>query len=163
LRGIVAATVEVRAAELPVHSGVAGGALADAAIALNVILSRLYWKNGPLPIPHYYDRLRPLGERERKSVAALAPAGPKFRAPGRAELPCGVPGGAGRAVRQRGGREPVRADVAAAGDHGHRAGGQRAQDRVQPGAAGGAGEGVVPDRAGPGPRRGAAPGDGALD
>jgi acetylornithine deacetylase/succinyl-diaminopimelate desuccinylase-like protein len=80
LRGIVAATVEVRAADLPVHSGVAGGALADAAVALNVILSRLYWKNGPLPIPHYYDRLRPLGERERKSIAALAPAEPKFRA-----------------------------------------------------------------------------------
>ena len=48
LRGIVAATVEVRAAELPVHSGVAGGALADAAVALNVILSRLYWKNGKI-------------------------------------------------------------------------------------------------------------------
>jgi acetylornithine deacetylase/succinyl-diaminopimelate desuccinylase-like protein len=80
LRGIVAALVEAKAADLPVHSGVAGGALADAAIALNVILSRLYWADGPLPIPHYYDRLRPLSDRERKAMAALAPAEPKLRA-----------------------------------------------------------------------------------
>src|SRR5205823_5809582 len=60
LRGIVAAQVETQSANLPVHSGMAGGALADAAIALNVILSRLYWKNGKLPIPHYYDSVRPM-------------------------------------------------------------------------------------------------------
>src|SRR5207302_3266214 len=33
LRGIVAAVVEVQSAKMPVHSGMAGGALADAAIA----------------------------------------------------------------------------------------------------------------------------------
>jgi acetylornithine deacetylase/succinyl-diaminopimelate desuccinylase-like protein len=49
----------------------AGGALADAAIALNVILARLYWKNGPLPIPHFYDRVTPMTPAERKSMAAL--------------------------------------------------------------------------------------------
>src|SRR5262249_32508892 len=37
LRGIVAVQVEVRSAKTPVHSGMAGGALADAALALNVI------------------------------------------------------------------------------------------------------------------------------
>lgn len=71
LRGIVAVMVEVRSANLPVHSGMAGGALADAALALNVVLSRLYWKNGPLPIPNYYDQVRPLTEAERKTMGAL--------------------------------------------------------------------------------------------
>src|SRR5262245_2519036 len=60
LRGIVALTVETRSAALPVHSGMAGGALADAAIALNVVLSRLYWNDGPLPIPGLYERVRRL-------------------------------------------------------------------------------------------------------
>src|SRR6266481_6761517 len=42
LRGIVAVTVEVTSAKIPVHSGTGGGALPDAAIALNVLLSRLF-------------------------------------------------------------------------------------------------------------------------
>jgi acetylornithine deacetylase/succinyl-diaminopimelate desuccinylase-like protein len=79
LRGIVAMTVEVQSAEMPVHSGMAGGALADAAIALNVILARLYWKNGPLPIPHFYDRVTPMTPAERKSLAALPGDEAKWR------------------------------------------------------------------------------------
>ncbi len=79
LRGIVAVTVEVESARLPVHSGMAGGALADAAIALNVLLSRLYWGNGPLPIPHFYDKVRPLTPRERQALAVLPADEAKFR------------------------------------------------------------------------------------
>jgi len=71
LRGIVAVVVEVQSAAMPVHSGMAGGALADAALALNVILSRLYWKNGPLPIPHLHDRVRPMTDAERKAMRSL--------------------------------------------------------------------------------------------
>jgi acetylornithine deacetylase/succinyl-diaminopimelate desuccinylase-like protein len=71
LRGIVAVMVEVESARLPVHSGMAGGALADAALALNVVLSRLYWGNGPLPIPHFYDKVRPLTPREREAIVHL--------------------------------------------------------------------------------------------
>src|SRR5712671_4978571 len=71
LRGIVACTVEVQSAKLPVHSGMAGGFLADAALALDVVLARLYWKNGKLPIPHFYDRVRPMTPRERKSLKML--------------------------------------------------------------------------------------------
>jgi acetylornithine deacetylase/succinyl-diaminopimelate desuccinylase-like protein len=79
LRGIVAAMVEVHSAAIPVHSGMAGGALADAALALSVILSRLYWKDGALPIPHYYDRVRPLTTAERKAMAALPGDEAKWR------------------------------------------------------------------------------------
>lgn len=71
LRGIVAGTLEVESAKIPVHSGMAGGYLADAAIALNVLLARLYWNNGRLPIPHFYDRVRPVTPQERRTMAAL--------------------------------------------------------------------------------------------
>jgi acetylornithine deacetylase/succinyl-diaminopimelate desuccinylase-like protein len=71
LRGIVAVTVEVRSADIPVHSGMAGGALADAAIALNKILSRLYWENGPLPVPGLYDGVRALTPAEKTEIAKM--------------------------------------------------------------------------------------------
>jgi acetylornithine deacetylase/succinyl-diaminopimelate desuccinylase-like protein len=79
LRGIVAVTIETQSGTMPVHSGMAGGALADAAIALNVILSRLYWKNGPLPVPGLYDRVRPMNALERKSMASLPGDEKKWR------------------------------------------------------------------------------------
>lgn len=79
LRGIVAVLVEVESARLPVHSGMAGGALADAALALNVVLSRLYWGSGPLPIPHFYDKVRPLTPRERQAMGELPGDEAKFR------------------------------------------------------------------------------------
>jgi acetylornithine deacetylase/succinyl-diaminopimelate desuccinylase-like protein len=71
LRGIVAAVVEIESAKLPVHSGMAGGALADAALALNVVLARLYSPDGKIPIPHFYDRVRPMSDKERRGMQAL--------------------------------------------------------------------------------------------
>ncbi len=71
LRGVVAALVEVESACIPVHSGMAGGVLADAALALDVLLARLYWDNGRLPVPGFYDRVRPLTEQERRTMRGL--------------------------------------------------------------------------------------------
>jgi acetylornithine deacetylase/succinyl-diaminopimelate desuccinylase-like protein len=71
LRGIVAVLVEVESARIPVHSGMAGGQLADAALALDVILSRLYWKNRKLPVPGYYDKVRPVTPKERRVFKKL--------------------------------------------------------------------------------------------
>jgi acetylornithine deacetylase/succinyl-diaminopimelate desuccinylase-like protein len=71
LRGIVAVHVEVESATLPVHSGMAGGALADAAVALNAVLGRLYWDHGRLPVPGLYDSVRPLTDKERQAIRAL--------------------------------------------------------------------------------------------
>jgi acetylornithine deacetylase/succinyl-diaminopimelate desuccinylase-like protein len=79
LRGIVAAVIEVQSAKLPVHSGMAGGALADSALALNVILSRLYWKNGKLPVPHLYDKVRPMTAKERRALKKLPGDDAKWR------------------------------------------------------------------------------------
>src|SRR5258708_31262205 len=71
LRGIVALTVEVESAKGPVHSGMAGGALADSALALNVVLSRLYWKNGKLPVPGMYDGVRKVTPAERRTFDSI--------------------------------------------------------------------------------------------
>ncbi len=79
LRGIVAVSVEVTSARIPAHSGMAGGALPDAAIALNKVLSRLYWENGPLPIPGFYDKVRPLTDKERAAIRKLPWDEAKFR------------------------------------------------------------------------------------
>ena len=51
LRGVVTFKVEVTSAATPVHSGMVGGAIPDAALALNQLLSKLYWENGPIPVP----------------------------------------------------------------------------------------------------------------
>jgi acetylornithine deacetylase/succinyl-diaminopimelate desuccinylase-like protein len=72
LRGNVVLLVEVESADAPVHSGMAGGALADAAIALAEILSRLYTKGAALPIPGFYDRVRPLTDHEQHSINSLS-------------------------------------------------------------------------------------------
>ncbi len=71
LRGIVACLVEVQSATKPVHSGMAGGMLADAALALDVLLARLYWKNGKIPIPGFYDKVRKLTPQERRAYRKL--------------------------------------------------------------------------------------------
>jgi acetylornithine deacetylase/succinyl-diaminopimelate desuccinylase-like protein len=79
LRGIVQLHVEVRTANIPVHSGMAGGMLADAAIALNAILGRLYWGHGPLAVPGLYDRVRKLTDKERAAFAKLPWSDDNFR------------------------------------------------------------------------------------
>lgn len=79
LRGIVALQVEVTSANIPVHSGMAGGALPDAAIALNAVLGRLYWGNGKLPVPGLYDVVRPLTDKERAAFRKLPWDDAKFR------------------------------------------------------------------------------------
>ncbi len=71
LRGISACLVEVQSASKPVHSGMAGGMLADAALALAVILARLYWKNGKIPVPGLYDKVRKLTPQERRAFRKL--------------------------------------------------------------------------------------------
>ncbi len=79
LRGIVTLKVETESAQFPVHSGTGGGSQPDATIALNQILGRLYWGNGPLPIDHYYERVRPLTEKERLALQKLPGHTDKWR------------------------------------------------------------------------------------
>jgi acetylornithine deacetylase/succinyl-diaminopimelate desuccinylase-like protein len=71
LRGIVTLLVEVKSALIPVHSGMAGGAFADSALALAKVLSRLCWEDGPIPIQGFYDSVKPLTDSERKVIQSL--------------------------------------------------------------------------------------------
>ncbi len=79
LRGIVQFLIEVNSAKIPVHSGMAGGALPDAAIALNKILGRLCWDNAPLPAPGFNEAVRPLTAKERTAFRKLPWDDAKFR------------------------------------------------------------------------------------
>ena len=79
LRGIVAVLVEVTTATIPVHSGMAGGVLPDAALALNKVLAKLYWDNGPIPVPGLYDSVRKLTDKERAAFGKLPWSDDKFR------------------------------------------------------------------------------------
>src|SRR5262245_23355158 len=79
LRGIVAVKVDVTTAHIPIHSGMGGGSVPDAAIALNTILGRLYWDQNPLPIPGFYDQVRPLSDKERAAFNKLPFDVNKFR------------------------------------------------------------------------------------
>ncbi len=112
LRGIVAVQVDVESAKLPVHSGMAGGALADAALALNVVLSRLYWHNGKLPVPGMYKTVRPLTAAEKRAMGKL----PGDEAKWRKDL--GVPAGVkfatekGRTVYEQTWRNPAATVIA---------------------------------------------------
>ena len=71
LRGIVVVDVEVRAVERPLHSGIWGGPVPDAPLALCKILGSLLDAQGRIDIPGIYDKVRPLGAKERARLAAL--------------------------------------------------------------------------------------------
>jgi len=71
LRGIVTLLVEVKTALIPVHSGMAGGAFADSALALTKVLSRLCWEDGPIPVQGFYDSVKPLTDSERTVIESL--------------------------------------------------------------------------------------------
>ncbi|HVI22420.1 MAG TPA: M20/M25/M40 family metallo-hydrolase, partial [Myxococcales bacterium] len=71
LRGIVIVDVEVKALKQPVHSGMWGGPVPDAAMALSKILARLVNDDGSIAIPGIYDKVKPLSEAEKKSITSL--------------------------------------------------------------------------------------------
>jgi len=79
LRGIVTVQVEVKALKQPVHSGMWGGPVPDPTMALARILARLTRDDGSINLPGIYDKVRPLTEDERKSIAALPTNDELFR------------------------------------------------------------------------------------
>jgi acetylornithine deacetylase/succinyl-diaminopimelate desuccinylase-like protein len=79
LRGIVVVQVEVKALKQPVHSGMWGGPVPDPAMALCKILAGLVDDKGRINLPGIYDKVRPLNDEERKSIAALPTDDALFR------------------------------------------------------------------------------------
>ncbi|MBK8259538.1 MAG: M20/M25/M40 family metallo-hydrolase [Polyangiaceae bacterium] len=79
LRGIVVLEVEVRALKQAVHSGMWGGPVPDATMALCRMLASLTNEDGSIAVKGIYDRVKPLTESERQSIASLPTSDEKFR------------------------------------------------------------------------------------
>ncbi len=79
LRGIVAASVEVRALRQSVHSGMWGGPVPDPAMALARMLASLVNEDGSIAIPGIHDRVRPLSPAARDSLEKLPTTEARFR------------------------------------------------------------------------------------
>jgi acetylornithine deacetylase/succinyl-diaminopimelate desuccinylase-like protein len=71
LRGIVQVDVTVRALDHPIHSGMWGGPVPDAATALASLLARLVDAHGAIAVPGVYDDAPELSAHERAELAAL--------------------------------------------------------------------------------------------
>src|SRR6185503_1654098 len=79
LRGLVAVDVEVRALKQSLHSGMWGGPVPDAAMALCRMIASLSMPDGRIAIPGIYDHVRPLTDEERRSIASLPGDAQHFR------------------------------------------------------------------------------------
>lgn len=71
LRGLIDCTVEVRALDHGVHSGMFGGAVPDALTGLIKLLAGLTDHAGAVAVPGFADDVRPPTSAERERVAAL--------------------------------------------------------------------------------------------
>ena len=71
LRGIVQVDVTVRALDHPIHSGMWGGPVPDAATALASLCARLVDAHGAIAVPGVYDDAPELSADERAALAAL--------------------------------------------------------------------------------------------
>lgn len=82
LRGLVNVDVHVRALERPLHSGLWGGPLPDAASALARVLGRLFDTEGEVALPGFESGVARLSEKARANLESLPLDLPAFRSDG---------------------------------------------------------------------------------
>ena len=80
LRGMVIVDVRVRALDHPIHSGMWGGPVPDAATALSRVLSRLFDADGRVAIPGFEDDVPPVTSAARARLERLPIDDAGFRA-----------------------------------------------------------------------------------
>lgn len=71
LRGLMYLEVEVTGPNRDLHSGVYGGGVQNPVNALCEMISKLKDENGVIQVPGFYDKVRPLSEKEREAYASL--------------------------------------------------------------------------------------------
>ena len=79
LRGIIVVNVEVRALKQSLHSGMWGGPVPDAALALCKILASLVDDKGMVAVPGMMAKVKPLTPSEQADIAALPGDDDHFR------------------------------------------------------------------------------------
>ena len=79
LRGLLTVDVEVRTLNQSLHSGMWGGPVPDPAMALVRMLATLTNADGSIALPGIYDKVRPLTDAERRSIASLPTDEQTFR------------------------------------------------------------------------------------
>jgi acetylornithine deacetylase/succinyl-diaminopimelate desuccinylase-like protein len=124
LRGIVAIDVTVTCLDHPLHSGMWGGPVPDAATALAMLLARLVDERGAIAVPGLEDDVPALSEEERARLAALPFDAERFRRD--AGMPPGTPfsGDSAHSVYERLWLRPCLAPTALEGMELARAGNQ---------------------------------------
>ena len=80
LRGLCYMEMEVTGPQRDLHSGSFGGAVYNPIQALSEIIVRLKDEHGHILIPGFYDRVRPIDDDERKSLAQVPFDDEVFRA-----------------------------------------------------------------------------------
>jgi acetylornithine deacetylase/succinyl-diaminopimelate desuccinylase-like protein len=66
LRGVAALEIKVTGAQMDLHSGIFGGAVANPAAALSKMLATLHDADGHVAVPGFYDDVVPLQDWERE-------------------------------------------------------------------------------------------------
>jgi acetylornithine deacetylase/succinyl-diaminopimelate desuccinylase-like protein len=80
LRGLVYLQIDIRGTASDLHSGSFGGTVANPALVLAQVLSKLKDGAGRIAIRGFYDGVRPLGDAERTAFARLPFDESKYRA-----------------------------------------------------------------------------------
>lgn len=71
LRGIAYIQVNLKGADVDLHSGSFGGAVANPVQVLASMIAGLKDEHGRINVPGFYDQVRPLGSEERQQFASL--------------------------------------------------------------------------------------------